>query len=361
MATQEAKAWTYTGGYPGSLQQTTIIAPRANDIKGLGTTPHMLVKINACALNPVDIQMMNLPIWRLPGYNKPKTCVCDFSGTVIAGGRTGFVQGDEVFGMTIKPMEEAGGALAEVAQFNMANTVAAKKPKEWSHEKAAAISLVWLTAKACIENVAKFVEETTTKRVAILGGSSATGIYSIMLAKQRGWKVITTSSGRNKEFVTSTLKADEHIDYTKQKVRSAVQQFAPDAVIDCVGGTECVGLSSSKRYVSIVGDKTGRTSMGGPATYYNVLGPFAFYHAALQWIRWARGQYGLGESYDVIILDMKREWLEEAKSTLSPDEIFVDSVFAFEDAKKAFERLNTGRARGKVVVKISDTGILNTA
>ena len=361
MSTQEAKAWTFTGGYPASLAQTTITAPRANDIKGLGTTPHMLVKINACALNPVDIQMMNLPFWRVPGYNKPKTCVCDFSGTVIAGGRTGFVQGDEVFGVTLKPFAEAGGALAEVAQFNMENTVAAKKPREWSHEKAAAISLVWLTAKACIENVAKYVDESTSKRVAVLGGSSATGMYSIMLAKQRGWKVITTSSERNKDFVTSTLKADEHVDYTKQQVRSAVQQFAPDAVIDCVGGTSCIGLPSSKRYVSIVGDKTGRTSMGGPATYYNFLGPFALYHAAAQWIRWARGQYGLGESYDVIILGMKREWLEEATKTLSPDEIYIDSVYSFDDAKKAFERLNTGRARGKVVVKISDTGILNTA
>ncbi|EMC92908.1 hypothetical protein BAUCODRAFT_40480, partial [Baudoinia panamericana UAMH 10762] len=182
----------------------------------------MLVKINACALNPVDIQMMNLPLWRLPGYNKPKTCVCDFSGTIIAGGRTGFIQGDEVFGLTLKPMNEAGGALAEIAHFDMANTVAAKKPKEWSHEQAAAISLVWLTAESCIENVAKFVDETSSKRVAVLGGSSAVGMYTIMLAKRRGWKVISTSSSANKDFVLSTLKADEHVDYTSQNVRSSV-------------------------------------------------------------------------------------------------------------------------------------------
>ncbi|KAK5680253.1 hypothetical protein LTR17_004444 [Elasticomyces elasticus] len=357
-ATTESKAWTYTGGYPHSLQQTKTYPPRAGEVKSVFTTPHILVKINACALNPVDIQMMNLPIWKIPGYNKPKTCVCDFSGTVITGGRTELLRGDEVFGMTLKPFDDAGGALGEIAQFNMANSVVVKKPKEWSHEKAAGISLVWLTAKACIENVAKFVDETTTKRIAVLGGSSATGMYTIMLAKQRGWKVIATSSEKNKEFVTSTLKADEHVDYTKQKVRPAVQKFAPDAVIDCVGGTECIGLPSSKRYVSIVGDKTGRTSMGGPATYYNFLGPFAAYHAALQWIRWARGQYGYGESYDVIILDMKKEWLEEAKTMLSPDDLYVDSVFEFDDALKAFERLNTGRARGKVVIKVSDTGVL---
>ncbi|KAK0249066.1 hypothetical protein B0A54_15789 [Friedmanniomyces endolithicus] len=361
MATTPSKAWTFTAGLP-SLTQTTTHPPRAGEVKSVFTTPHILVKINACALNPVDIQIMNLPSWRLPGANsKPKTCVCDFSGTVITGGRTELKRGDEVFGMTIKPFEETGGALAGVAQFNMAHSVAVKKPREWSHEKAAGVCLVWLTAKSCIESVAKFVDATASKRVAVLGGSSATGLYTVMLAKQRGWKVVTTSSGRNREFCTETLKVDEHVDYTKQKVRAAVQKFAPDAVIDCVGGTECVGLPSSKRYVSIVGDKTGRSSMGGPATYYDFLGPFALYHATMQWIRWARGQYGYGESYDIILLRMKKEWLEEAKSTLSADDIVVDSVFAFEDAKKAFERLNTGRARGKVVIKISDTGLSGTA
>jgi len=348
MATQPAQAWTYTAGYPRSLKQTTIHPPIANEIKGLGTTAHMLVKLHACALNPVDIQTMNLPLWNVPGYNKPKGTACDFSGKVIAGGRTGFIQGDEIFGLTLKASDDAGGALATMAQFNMANCVAVKKPKDWSHAQAAAISLVWLTARTCIEKVARAVEESGNKRVAILGGSSATGIYSILLAKRRGWKVITTSSGRNKDFVLSTLGADEHCDYTAQNVRRSVQQFEPAAVIDCVGGTACVGLPSSQRYVTIVGDKTGRSTMGGPYTYYN----FLSYHAPLQWVRWAKGYFGVGESYDVVMLEMRREWLEEAKETLTPDQIFIDSTFAFDDALKAFERLNTGRARGKVVVEI---------
>ena len=76
-----------------------------------------------------------------------------------------------------------------------------------------------------------------------------------MLAKRRGWKVVATSSGKNKDFVTSTLGADEHVDYTTQNVRDAVSRCEPDAVIDCVGGTECIGLPSSKRYTTIVGDK----------------------------------------------------------------------------------------------------------
>ena len=354
---EESRAWTYTAGYPDTLKLSNISYPHTDEIvKGFGP-PRILVRVHACALNPVDIQMMNLPSWKLPWnslYGKEKGTVCDFSGTVMAGGETGFKQGDEVFGLTLKAFEAAsgastgGGALGEVADLNMSNCVVARKPKEWSHEKAAAISLVWLTAKQLIDSVAQYVDGSKNKRVAILGGSSATGTYSIILAKRKGWKVVTTSSSKNKDFVTNSLKADEHVDYTTQNTREAVTKFEPDAVIDCVGGTECIGIASSKRYSTIVGDKTGRTSMGGPYTYYDYLHP---YRAAVQWLRWAKGQFGMGESYDIVMLGMKQEWLEDATKTLSTDDIYIDSTFAFEDAKQAFERLNTGRARGKVVVK----------
>jgi len=50
---------------------------------------------------------------------------------------------------------------------------------------------------------------------------------------------------------------------------------------------------------------------------------------------------------------MKKEWLQEATELLTAEQVFVDSVFQFDEAKKAFGRLNTGRAKGKVVVKIA--------
>ncbi|EME43048.1 hypothetical protein DOTSEDRAFT_131818 [Dothistroma septosporum NZE10] len=349
MATMPVRAWTYTNGYPKTLKLSKTTVPTENDVQ----PNHVLVKIATCALNPVDIQMMNMPKWNLPfgNYGNEKTTVMDFAGTVVASGSDNFKEGDQIFGLSLTPFVPAGGALAEMAHFNLATTPAVKKPSQWSEEKAAAISLVWLTAKACIDAVAPFVEKTSTKRVAILGGSSATGIYSTILAKRKGWKVVATSSAKNRDFILNNLKADSHVDYTTQPVRRAVSAFDPDAVIDCVGGTECIALPSSKRYITIVGDKTGRTMMGGPATYYDYLHP---YYAVAQWLRWARGQYGSGESYDVVILGPKKEWLEEAKSTLGEEDIYVDSVHTFGDAKKAFERLNTGRAKGKVVIRVSE-------
>ncbi|KAK4501849.1 hypothetical protein PRZ48_007658 [Zasmidium cellare] len=345
MASQnEVRAWTFTGGYPQTLKLSKIKVPKESEVD----EHHVLVEIHACALNPVDIQIMNMPSFQ--GSKDEKTTVMDFSGTVLAAPGGQFKKGDEIFGMAFKSYLPAGGALAEVACLDLRGTPCVKKPEGWSFEKAAAISLVWLTAKACIENVAPWVDKSQKKRVAVLGGSSSTGIYSTLLAKRQGWEVVATSSGRNKDFVLNELGADEHVDYTQEDVRSAVAKFEPDAVIDCVGGTSCIGLPSSKRYISIVGDKTGRSMMGGPYTYYDYYHPLT---AATQWFRWALGKSGLGEAYDVVILSPKNEWLEEAKRTLGEEKIFVDAVYGFEDAKEAFERLDSGRARGKVVVKVA--------
>jgi len=162
------------------------------------------------------------------------------------------------------------------------------------------------------------------------------------LAKKRGWKVLATCSGRNADFVRETLGAVEVVDYTMQGVREEVRKFEPDAVIDNVGGTEAIGLA--KRYVTIVGDRSNRASMGSPLTYY-------LYFAPRQWVRWTLGRLGLIESYDVLVMQLHKEKLEDSKQ-LSKEQIIIDSTFSVENAKSAYERLNTGRARGKVVVEV---------
>lgn len=62
-------------------------------------------------------------------------------------------------------------------------------------------------------------------------------------------------------------------------------------------------------------------------------------------LRFFWGRFGWGERYDCIMLDQKKDYLQEAVDMLPVEKIMVDSTFAF-------ERLNTGRARGKVVVEI---------
>ncbi|KAF2157079.1 alcohol dehydrogenase [Myriangium duriaei CBS 260.36] len=330
------KAWIYNHeGYPRGLSQATQSTPSTLSPK------EVRVRVKAAAINPVDIQLMNLPIWPyLPTFVANPTHVSaeDFSGIVEAAGQeSGYKAGDEVFGMV---NILATGTLQEIIQFDASNTPLTLKPSTWSWEQAAALPLVYLTARTVIASVEPFVASTKKPKVAVLGGSSSTGIYMVHLAASRGWDVLASCSGRNADFVRE-MGARDIIDYTAASVPKRVRAFNPDAIIDCVGGTECLGLA--RRYVTIVGDKTSRANMGGAATY--LWNPRMF-------LRSLAGRYGLSESYDCVNLEMKKEYLEETLR-LPTDKIIIDSTFSFNEAEQAFERLNTSRARGKVVIKVS--------
>lgn len=282
--------------------------------------------------------MMGFPLWRyLPGFFVPshKGVGEDFSGIVTeAGSNTGFKPGDEVFG--IGPFLP-GGTLQEAIKLDTKHSVVVPKPPDWSWEQAAAIPLVWITAQTTIDLVAPYVQNG---KIAVLGGSSSCGMYAVYIAKQRGWTVIASCSGRNADLVRS-MGAAEVVDYTTSRVSHRVREFAPDAIIDFVGGTECLGIAN--RYVTVVGDKTNRMAMGGRSTY--LWNPQMI-------LRALPGRARLGRSYTCVNLDCKTAYLKTALH-LPKDKIIIDSKFDFAHVKDAFEKLNTGRTRGKIVVEIT--------
>lgn len=237
--------------------------------------------------------------------------------------------------------------------MNTKSSIVIKKPQDISWEQAAALPLVWLTgnfsssdsmgvllitkARTTIANVESHIQNDG--RLVVLGGSSAVGIFVLQLASKRGWEALTTCSSRNSEFVKS-MGATSVIDYNTEDVTQAVRQYSPAAIIDCVGGTSCIGLA--KRYVTIVGDKTGRESMGGAAIY--------LWNPKMV-IRTVLGKVGLGQSYDCVNLEFRKEWLEETLD-LDRSKIILDSTWEFDQVVEAFAKLSSGRARGKVVVKV---------
>lgn len=85
-------SWTYDHtGYPSALKLDKVASP-SNP-----SPTQLLVRVKAAALNPVDIQLMNLPhLPYLPWPTKEGTCL-DFSGVVeSAGDESGYKPGDEV-------------------------------------------------------------------------------------------------------------------------------------------------------------------------------------------------------------------------------------------------------------------------
>lgn len=107
-------AWTYGHeGYPAALRQTTLPKPKSP------SSTEIHVRVRAAAINPVDIQLMNLPVWPyLPTYfaRADKGIAHDFSGIVEeAGSASGFKKGDEVGRRPARPLRMTNGMYRSLA------------------------------------------------------------------------------------------------------------------------------------------------------------------------------------------------------------------------------------------------------
>ncbi|KAK7528171.1 alcohol dehydrogenase [Phyllosticta citriasiana] len=384
--TPSIRAWTYTtGGYPSCLQLSNIPAPHLPPPGASEKGTKLLIRVTAASLNPVDIQLMNLPLftpsalpfplstlfsrWPLDApAQRVKGVGADYAGVVVAAqDGCGFSVGDKVFGLAFTP-GGARGTLSEAMLLDAKSDVVLRTPQGWGDVQAASVPLVALTARTCVERCIGHVDgvdadkNDKNKTLVVLGGASATGLYTTLLAAHRGWRVVATCSAAKAALVQG-MGAARTIDYTAfssgAALRAAVAATKPVAIVDCVGGTDMLGIEGVRRYVTIVGDKTARSAMGGAATYlwYPRMAARALvssYLAADGWMRrTVAGWTGMGrEAYACVNLETRGEWLEEFVRVGVEDKIVVDSVYGFEDVKAAFERLDTGRCRGKVVVTV---------
>lgn len=202
--------------------------------------------------------------------------------------------------------------MAEVLELDTTKSVILHRPESLSVTDAASIPLVFLTAYTALVEYAGLSDPPKSPRsILVLGGSTGCGIYALQIAKKRlQCHVVTTASTRNIDFVKS-LGADEIIDYTQGPVLSSALQHLPsnggyDAIIDLVGGTELIPhlstlLKPEAAYVTTVGDKTARHTVGGPAIY-------PFYPRMM--LRTLLGYLGYGMKYYCISLSRKDEYLQ---------------------------------------------------
>src|SRR5262245_10195032 len=184
----------------------------------------VVVDVHAASVNGADWKV------RVGQYKQTKFPFAlgrDFSGVVsaVGAGVDDLKVGDAVFGVL-----EAGqeGAYAEKVAVKAA--IVAKKPDALSHVNAAALALTGLTALSAIEDTLKLKAGET---ILVQGGAGGVAGFAIQLAKHIGARVITTTSGANRDYVRG-LGADEVIDYNTTDFTKAVSGC--DAVFDTVGG-----------------------------------------------------------------------------------------------------------------------------
>jgi alcohol dehydrogenase len=280
----------------------------------------MIVK--ASGVNPSD--------WKIPeGYMQqmiqlqfPSTLGTDFSGVVKQIGEgistSDFKQGDEVYGQA-GVINGGSGAFAEMALAKMESI--AHKPKRLSHEEAAALPLVGVSAWWALRDD---IGLSNGQKILIHGGAGGIGSIAIQLAKNLGAYVATTVSTNDKQFVQE-LGADVVIDYKTQTFEHLLHDY--DAVFDTVGG-ETYGRSfkTLKRggiIVSMLEQPNSKLM-----NEYGVKAIFRFTQANRE------------------RLTKVAQWIDENNNI----RIIIDKTFSLSEAAYALEYQKNIHPRGKVVV-----------
>lgn len=302
------------------------------------TSDQHLVRIDACALNPVDHKPAELFIVDKLLNSKPATPGIDFAGRIVkpcAG--SDFKAGDLVFGCAGKSPPFANGALSEYALVE--RDWLARIPAGVSTIDAATVGVAGLTALQSIGS-----ELTRGSKIFINGGSGGTGIFGIQIAKQKGLWVATTCSTANIGLCKS-LGADHVIDYRTTNVVDALKASGDkfDKVIDNIGADlslywRCHEYTKpGARYIMVGAADLGLSMLGDNMKmklWPSVLGGGR------------RKKEGFFAQANEKELSEIGEWMRQGKV-----KTVIDSTFPFEEAVQAFQKLKTGRAKGKVVVE----------
>ena len=324
-------------GYGGpectALTQVPQPAPRANEL---------LVRVHAAGLNPVDYKTRDGALKIIHKYPLPIVMGNEFAGVVEAagGGVTRFVKGDRVFARVDK---KNMGAFADYAAVHEDH--AALMPASLDFTSAAAVPLAALTALQALRDE---LHLDASDRIFIPGGAGGVGTFAIQLAKHFGADVATTASPRG-ETLVKRLGADVIIDYQSERFEEKLSGY--DCAFDLVGGDTLARLwpvlKRGGHVVSIAGMPEPMTALKDLKAGNGL--------AALFWIaslttRWRAARHGI--SYRYLFMHPSGPDLAFLASLIDNKklDVIIDRVFPFNEAKEAMAYLETGRAKGKVIL-----------
>jgi amino acid adenylation domain-containing protein len=154
----------------------------------------------------------------------------EFAGrvTAVGGGVTGLSPGDEVVGLKI-------GCLARHVVTRAA--LVAPKPARLSFAEAAGLPIVFLTAAATLERIAKL---GPGKTVLVHAGTGGVGLAALQIARAAGATVLATAGSPEKRAYLQALGvdcvADSRSTSFADAVRRATGGAGVDAVLNCLAG-----------------------------------------------------------------------------------------------------------------------------
>lgn len=304
----------------------------------------VLIQVHAASVNALDLKIKSGEFKLILPYRLPLILGNDLAGTVIrVGARVrSFQPGDEVYA---RPDDDRIGTFAE--RIAVKESSVALKPRNIGMVEAASLPLVALTAWQTLVETARLKKG---QKVFIQAGSGGVGTIAIQLARHLGASVATTTSTANVDWVKA-LGADVVIDYKQQDFTNVLRDY--DVALNSLG-TATLGQS-----MQILRPGGHLISISGPPTP-------AF--AAARGLAWPLKQVlrllslgirnkarKIGGQYSFVFMRAEGAQLREITALVESGAIHpvVDKVFPFSDIDKALAYVDSGRAKGKVVVQMT--------
>lgn len=303
----------------------------------------VLIEIHAAGLNLLDSKVRDGEFKLILPYRPPFILGHDVAGTVVRVGSNvrHFKPGDEVYA---RPRDGRVGTFAEFIAMNEAD--AALKPKNLSMEEAASIPLVGLTAWQVLVERAGLRKG---QKILIHAGSGGVGTFAIQLAKHLGATVATTTSTANVELVKS-LGADVVIDYKSQDFEKVLSGY--DVVLNSLGS------DTLQKSLNVLKPGGKLISISGPPDpdFAREQGLSWFLQQVMRLLSFSirRKARGRRVSYSFLFMTANGGQLGQITSLIEAGIIrpVMDRVFPFEKTNEALTYIETGRSKGKVVVKL---------
>jgi NADPH:quinone reductase-like Zn-dependent oxidoreductase len=289
----------------------------------------LLIDLKSVSLNAYDWHNMrgDPRLIRLSGgLFRPKQTILgsDASGIVTKVGRNvdNFRPGDRVFG------EFHYGGFGE--KLCVSTDLMIHMPAGLSFEDASCLPMAGVTALQGLRDRGRI---KSGQKVLINGASGGVGHFAVQIAKSFAAEVTAVCSTVNLDLVRS-IGADYVVDYTREDFSSNGKKY--DLILDAVGNQS---LSNLKKALTAVGVAV-------------VIG-FVSWGKMLPIALQSRKESKPGrKQVSMMVTDTSASDLETMRSLVESGKVkpHIDRRYVFEELPEAMAYMETGRARGKVVV-----------
>ncbi len=311
----------YKYGSPDTLKLEEIEKPTPQENE-------VLVRVHAASLHLGDWHVMRgkpFLIRLMMGLSRPKIRPgTDIAGVVEAVGEnvTSFTTGDEVLGWCT-------GGFAEYTCAEETNFVS--RPADLAWEEASALITSAFTALQAVRDRAGV---QPGQKVLVNGASGGVGTFTVQIAKAFGAEVTGVCSTRNVETVAG-LGADRVIDYTQEDFTRKDDKY--DLILDVAGNRS---LTEYRRVIKPTGKVV---PIGGSPSLWRV---FRIFLASL-FIKQQEAPFVSTPNHDDLVT--LKKLVESGK--VNP---VLDKIYPLAETAEAYRYIGKGRARAKVIVRITE-------